>query len=258
MIEALNVSMHFPKRVSMRELLLNPFKKREVFRAIDNVSFYINKGDRVAFLGRNGAGKTTLLKAVGGLLYPVEGSVLIDNYDTVTQNSAARRKVGFVLNEERSFYWRLTGEQNLSFFGSLDNLCGDKLHEKIDELVQMVGLGSSIHKQVATYSSGMKQKLAIARGLLADPEVLILDEPTRTLDPQSVIDIKRLISDKVYQNGGRTLLIATHRFEEVEELCNKVCIIQKGRMVAFELLQDIIQSSGTLSEFYHNYANTNV
>lgn len=242
--------MQYPLPKRYREYVLKPFAKPKTVTALHGVDMQIERGDRVAFMGANGAGKTTLLKLIGGLLYPSSGSIQINGKDTVKNNLHARLSVGYVLNEERSFYWRLSGRQNLRFFGALDNLHGADLEKRIDELLGLVEMDEAADVRVSNYSSGMKQRLAIARGLLADPEILILDEPTRTLDPIGAEKIKRLIMDKVHAEEKRALLIATHRIEEATELCNKVVVIKKGRILAYERKEDILKEYADLGAYY--------
>lgn len=250
MISLENVTVRYPIPKRYRELVLHPFRRAKRVTALENVSLTVNNGDRIAFLGPNGAGKTTLLKLVGGLILPTEGTVRVHGRDTVSDNTAARRSVGFVMNEERSFYWRLSGVQNLEFFGVLDNLSGRDLHQRIAELVELVGLQDSAHQNVASYSSGMRQRLAIARGLMADPDVLILDEPTRTLDPVAADDLTQLISDRIHRDGQKTLLIATHRLDEVAALCRRMCVIQKGHVVAMDDVAEVQGREGSLLAYY--------
>lgn len=252
MISINQVSMYYPQQRRIRQALLRPFSKRTYFHALENIDLDIRHGDRVAFLGANGAGKTTLLKLVGGLLYPTRGNIRINGYDTVKSNLEARKSVGFVLNEERSFYWRLTGWQNLEFFAALENMVGTRMKKRVNELIDLVGLSESAHKLVATYSSGMKQRLAIARGLLSDPGILILDEPTKALDPVAVQQVKELITDNIHQDKKRTLLIATHSFGEAESLCNRVCIMKKGSILSERKLAAIQEESS----LYHFYKQT--
>jgi ABC-2 type transport system ATP-binding protein len=249
-ISVRNVTMRFPLPKRYRELALQPFKPRRVFTALSHASFDVEKGDRIAVLGPNGAGKTTLLKLIGGLLLPSEGEIIVNNFSTLHHNNAARRSVGFVLNEERSFFWRLNAIENLEFFGALDNLWGADLHARITELIQLVGLEAAAEKPIAGYSSGMKQRLALARGLIAEPEVLILDEPTRALDPVACEVMIEMILDRVYQDARKTLFIATHRLEEVLKLCNKVMVIDKGQIRSFDRLDDLDRSSISLSQYY--------
>jgi ABC-2 type transport system ATP-binding protein len=249
MIYVQQVSMYYPVPRRFGQWLLHPFTKPKQYCALQGVSLDVATGERLAILGENGAGKTTLLKLIGGLLYPTQGHIMVNGFDTITHNAAARRSVGFVLNEERSFYWRLTGWQNLAFFGALDNLYGQALQEKIESLLRLTGLQDEGHKLVAHYSTGMRQRLAIARGLLADPAILILDEPTRALDPVSANAIKELIIEKLHSGTGRTLLVATHNFEEAAGLCNRVCIMQGGQVITQQSLNGATTALD-LKEYY--------
>jgi ABC-2 type transport system ATP-binding protein len=249
MISAENIYMHYPVPKKYIEYITKPLKQ-DRFTALHELNLKIEVGDRVAFLGTNGAGKTTFLKIIGGLLYPTSGKLTVNGYDTTKDNLKARKRVGFVLNEERSFYWRLSGKQNLLFFGTLDNMYGDELENKVNELIQLVGLEDAQHKLFAGYSSGMKQRLAIARGLLSDPDILILDEPTRTLDPISVEDISLIISDRIHSKKGRTLLIATHSLAEAQSLCNKACIMKKGRILVYAEIENFLVEYGSLEICY--------
>lgn len=252
MLNIYHVRMDYPIPKRYIDYIKKPFTVRK-HNALRNVSLIINEGDRVAFLGANGAGKTTLLKLIGGILYPSAGHIHVDGFDTIKNNLKARKNVAFVLNEERSFYWRLTGRQNLEFFGALDNMKGNDLKRRINELLRLVDMEDSAERLVAGYSSGMKQRLAIARGLIGDPNVLILDEPTRTLDPIATREIKEIIKERINKNKERTLLIATHRFEEAVELCNKVCIMKKGAMVYFDTIEKAIKDFDKLENCYQNF-----
>jgi ABC-2 type transport system ATP-binding protein len=245
-----NATMRFPIAKRYREWLLAPFAPRQTFTALRNVSLNIESGSRVAVMGPNGAGKTTLLKLIGGLLFPTEGEILVNGLSTLSQNGAARESVGFVFNEERSFFWRLTGQQNLEFFGVLDNMYGPHLRSRIGDLIQLVGLEHAAHKRVSDYSSGMKQRLALARVLMADPDILILDEPTRALDPVACDEMVDLILSDIQQHSHKTLLIATHRLEEAMTLCNKVMIIDGGRLKGFDSIANILSSGETLLQYY--------
>ena len=249
MITVENVTMKYPVPKKYIELITQPFSKKK-YTALRNINLHIEEGDKVAFLGANGAGKTTLLKLIGGLLYPTAGRCVVNGYDTIKDNFKARQRVGFVLNEERSFYWRLTGKQNLEFFGSLDNLYGDRLSEKVSGLIKLVGLEDAKGKRFAGYSSGMKQRLAIARGLISNPDILILDEPTRTLDPISAEDVGNIITERIHRRTKKTLLIATHSITEARTLCNKICIMKKSRILAFAKTQLLLQQYGSLENCY--------
>lgn len=249
-ISVRDVTMCFPIAKRYRELLLHPLRPRRVCTALSGVTLEIETGDRVAVMGPNGAGKTTLLKLIGGLLVPTRGDIVVNGFSTTHRDAAARKSVGFVLNEERSFFWRLTGVQNLQFFGALDNLWGADLDDRIRELIGLVGLEEAAHKPVQAYSSGMKQRLALARGLISEPRVLILDEPTRALDPIAADEMMDLIISRIYGDARQTLLIATHRMEEALKLCNKVLVIDKGCVQAFGALADLKREGITLPQYY--------
>lgn len=249
-ISVRRVSMRFPIAKRYRELVVHPFRRRRVFAALTDAAFEVEKGDRIAVMGPNGAGKTTLLKLIGGLLLPSAGEIVVNGFNTADHNTAARRSVGFVINEERSFYWRLTAIQNLEFFGALDNLWGSERTARIRDLIQLVGLRDAADKTVGTYSLGMKQRLALARGLIADPEALILDEPTRALDPVACDEFIELILNRIHSDSRKTLLIATHRLEDALRLCNKVMVIQKGRITAFDRLEGELMDTIGLSRYY--------
>ena len=249
-ISVVDVTMSFPIVKRYREMLSHPLQPRRMHTALSSVSIEIQEGDRIAVMGPNGAGKTTLLKLIGGLITPTQGDIVVNGFSTVDHSAAARKSVGFVLNEERSFFWRLTGAQNLEFFGALDNLGGTDLRNRIQELISLVGLEEAAERVVEGYSSGMKQRLALARGLITEPRVLILDEPTRALDPIASDEMIDLILSRIYSGSRKTLLIATHRMDEALKLCNKVLVIDKGRIQAFDSISDLKRDQITLSQYY--------
>ena len=245
-----SVRMEFPVPKRYRDYLLRPFSPQERTLALDDIDLAIDRGSRVAFLGPNGAGKSSLLKLIAGLIYPTCGRVTVNGQDTLKNNNSVRKAVGFALNEERSFYWRLSGVQNLQFFGALDNLSGSELEMKIENLLDLVGLADAGRKPVGAYSSGMRQRLSIARGLLSDPQILILDEPTRTLDPVAAEDLMELVSCRIADGRNRTLLVATHNFAEVPRLCDRVCVLKKGNLVSSRKLAEIGDDRQSLSLYY--------
>jgi ABC-2 type transport system ATP-binding protein len=250
LISVRDVSMRFPITRRYRELLLHPLRPPRASVALTNINLQIEKGDRVAVMGPNGAGKTTLLKLIGGLLLPSEGDILVNGFNTLRHSQEARKSVGFVLNEERSFFWRLTAVQNLEFFGALDNLSGADLRRRIDELIDVVGLAHSAGKPVSSFSSGMKQRLALARGLIAEPEVLILDEPTRALDPVATEELIELILGRIHKGSRKTLLIATHSMDDVEKLCNKILIVNHGQTTGTKPISDLAARGISPMQYY--------
>ena len=200
--------------------------------ALQNVSFDIRPGEMVGLLGPNGAGKTTLLKTMTTLLYPSSGRVLIHGHDVRHSSAQVRRISGLVTCDERSFYWRLSGRQNLQFFATLYGLKEATSNDRIDLLLGKLGLDHAADRAFSTYSAGMKQKLAIARGLLADPKIVFYDEPTRSLDPLSCQNIRKWIMQTREEHPDRTHLLATNQLDEAEQLCDRVVIINRGRLIA--------------------------
>jgi ABC-2 type transport system ATP-binding protein len=250
MIECVDVSFSYPVPRRYRDVLMRPFAAPHRMPALVAISLKIEVGSRVALLGCNGAGKTTLLKLIGGLLYPTTGQVRVAGIDTVKCNLQARHRVGFVINEERSFYWRLTGLQNLDFFGVLNDLHGRSLRTRIHTLLEEVGLRCAMNKRVSDYSAGMRQRLAIARGLLCDPDVLLLDEPTKSLDPAGANQIRALINTYAAPERHRTLIMTTNQMNDVVDLCDHLCVLERGHMVAHAPLDG--RTEEDLSTFYTN------
>jgi ABC-2 type transport system ATP-binding protein len=203
--------------------------------AVRDVSFEVREGEIFGLIGPNGAGKTTLTKMIATLIQPTEGSVTVKGFDSVEDDVAVRRHVGLAGAEERSFYWRLTVEQNLLFFARLHGLSGDQATRRISELLQMLQLEDSARKRFAELSTGNKQRLSVARAMLADPPVLLLDEPTRSLDPLAAARMRAAIKSLAQDEKKRvTVFLTSHNLAEVEELCDRVAIISKGEIKALD------------------------
>jgi ABC-2 type transport system ATP-binding protein len=215
---------------SWRTILLQ--KKTKKLRALNGVSLDVQAGEVFGLLGPNGAGKTTLIKILSTLILPDRGNASICGYDLCCQSSNIRSIIGLVNTSERSFYWRLTGKQNLEFFAILCNLSVKNRKNRIEKLIKMVDLENEAETLFMKYSSGQKQRLAIARALLADPEVLLMDEPTNSLDPLAALELRKFIKEKLVGDHGRTILWCTHNLKEAEEMCDRVAIIHKGRIIA--------------------------
>jgi ABC-2 type transport system ATP-binding protein len=227
-IETFDLTKRYPQIKRYHEIVIHPFQKREI-TALDGVNIRVKRGEVFGLLGPNGAGKTTLIKTLCTLLLPNEGRALVNGYDIVKEEREVKRCIGYVVNDERSFYWRLTGRQNLGFFAMLNNLTPDRANRRIDEVLQLVGLEANGDKRVKDYSTGMKQKLAIARGMLSDPEVLFLDEPTRSLDPMIAKSLREFIRRNIAEGQGKTVFLSTHNLGEAEELCDRLAIIDRGK-----------------------------
>ncbi len=193
--------------------------------AVKGLSLEVKKGELFGILGPNGAGKTTIVRVLCGALRPTEGRVKVGGYDVVEHPIEVKRMIGY-LPEEPNFYERLTARALLKFFSELYSLNDDG---RIDELLDMMGIIERADSQIATFSKGMRQRLAIARALLHDPEVLVLDEPTMGLDPESALMVREFIKS---HKREKTILMCTHYMNEAEELCDRIGILNRGELVA--------------------------
>ncbi len=202
------------------------------FVAVQGVSFDIKQGEIFGLLGPNGAGKTTTIRMLSTLLEPSSGSATINGYDVVRQASHVRQTLGAVLTGERSIYWKLTGRENLEYFAALYHLPPTIAKQRVQALLDRLELAHKADELVERYSSGMKQRIAIAKALLANPPVLLLDEPTIGLDPQSARNLRDLISE--IKSEGRTILLTTHYMEEADLLSDRVGIIDGGKIIALD------------------------
>ena len=203
-----------------------------------NVSFEIREGEIFGLIGPNGAGKTTLTKSIATLIQPTSGSIAVKGYDTVADDQNVRRNVGLAGAEERSFYWRLTAEQNLLFFARLHGLSARTAKDRIGELLGLLDLQDLARRRFAELSTGNKQRLSVARALLANPPVLLLDEPTRSLDPIAAARMRSTIKS-LAQDNNATIFLTSHNLTEVEELCDRVAIISQGEIRALDTPQNL-------------------
>ncbi len=228
-IETHHLSKRFPVTKRYRELILHPFRKNYI-TVLSDVSIKIRKGEIYGLLGPNGAGKTTLIKILCALIYPTSGTVYLNGMDIAKQGDKIKKKIGYVLSDERSFYWRLTGRQNLKFFSILNNVSGKEAEERIDYLLEILDLGENADQMFRDYSTGMRRKLAIARGLMNRPEIIFMDEPSSGLDPIIAQKIRKLIKEKLVGHEKKTVIYATHNLHEAEELCDSIAVIHKGKI----------------------------
>ncbi len=202
--------------------------------ALRDVSFNVHEGEIFGLIGRNGAGKTTLTKIVATLVQPTSGSVTVKGYDSVRDEELVRGRVGLATAEERSFYWRLTVEQNLMFFARLYGLSDHTARRRIKDLVERFELEELAGRRFGELSTGNKQRMAFARAMLANPPILLLDEPTRSLDPLAAARMRALISALARSDPPVSILLTSHNLVEVEELCERVAIISRGQIRALD------------------------
>ncbi len=215
-------------------------RKGEV-RAVDGLSFSCQAGEIFGLLGPNGAGKTTTLRILATILTPTEGSAVLAGYDTKTEADKVREQIGF-LAAETGLYDRFTARETIRFFGRINRLSDDEIAQRTDEIFSMLELTPLADRRVGTFSTGEKQKLSLARSIIHDPPVLILDEPTFGLDVMAARAVVESI--KLFREQGRTIIISTHIMRIAEKLCDEIGILYKGRLCAV----------GTLAELEQTYA----
>jgi ABC-2 type transport system ATP-binding protein len=232
-----------------------PFRRLRAFfrrpvkdpvEALRDVSFEVETGEIFGLIGRNGAGKTTLTKIVATLVQPTTGSVSVRGHDCVDHDELVRREIGLATAEERSFYWRLTSEQNLMFFARLHGLSDRFAKQRMKELFAKLELEEFRRRRFGELSTGNKQRLAVARAMLASPPVLLLDEPTRSLDPLAAARMREMIRSLAEQDPPVTTLLTSHNLAEVETLCARVAIISRGSIRALDTPKNLrARTSGT-------------
>lgn len=207
-------------------------RKTKVTEAVADVSFEVKKGELFGLLGPNGAGKTTTVKMLSTLLLPTSGSATILGLDVVQQTREIRKRIGFTFGGSRGLYGRLSANDNLRYFAELYGLEPEVTARRIPELLETVGLSGRGDDRVETFSSGMQQRLHLARALLHDPELIYLDEPTVGIDPVGARELRATVKQLI--GRGKTILLTTHYMAEAEELCDRIAIIKKGRIVAMD------------------------
>jgi ABC-2 type transport system ATP-binding protein len=225
------LTKRYPRRRTWPEILRQPFE-RPTFVVLDDVTIEVGAGEFFGLLGPNGAGKSTLFKILATLVLADAGRVLIDGVDVEREPARVRERVAPVIADERSLAWRLSARENLRLYAALHGLRGAEATARVQRMLEVVGLEEAGAQLVAKFSSGMRQRLMIARGLLARPKVLLLDEPTRSLDPPAARRFREFLREEIAARQGCTALLATHNTEEALELCDRVGVLHKGSLLA--------------------------
>src|SRR6058998_2357082 len=232
-VETKNLVKVFEKgRRTIWQRLRREPDRLERFRAVDGIDLVVEPGEIFGLLGPNGAGKTTTMKMLATLLIPTSGTIRVLGVDPLERPREVRRRLGAMLSGERSLYWKLTARENLDYFAALYHVPPGETRARIDRVLGEVSLSDRADDYVERYSTGMRQRLALARALLPDPQLVILDEPTVGLDPQASRDLRDRVRELKRQ--GRTVLLTTHYMEEADQLCDRVAIIDHGRIVALD------------------------
>lgn len=234
---------YFPPAYSGWRALLQPFA-RQTLPAITGISFSVACGEAIALVGENGAGKSTLLRLLATLLLPTRGRAKVCGSDICDKPADVRRHIGYDTGVEEGFYSRLTGRDNLRLFATLNNLSNAQITRRIGELSELLALDESLDRQARTYSSGMLQRLGLARALIHSPSVLLLDEPTRSLDPLAAADFRRFLKTEIIRRNGTTLLFASHSLAEVEGLADRVILLDRGEIRIVDTAKNICVVAG--------------
>ncbi|GBD88520.1 putative ABC transporter ATP-binding protein YxlF [bacterium BMS3Abin03] len=225
--------------VIMGIVVSNLTKKFGSQRAVDNISFEVRTGEIVGFLGPNGAGKTTTMKIITCYMAPNEGDVHVNDLSILENADEIKKKIGY-LPEDNPLYDDMLMLEYLEFVAELQNVPKDKVRDRISEMIYVCGLDVEKHKKIAELSKGYKQRVGLAQAMIHDPEILILDEPTTGLDPNQIVEIRKLIRELGKQ---KTVILSTHILPEVEATCDRILIINKGKIVADGTAEMLRQSA---------------
>lgn len=239
---------------SFREPLANPFRRRKTIRALDEVGLSLPRREITCLLGPNGAGKTTLIKILASLIEPDSGSILYGGEALGQCGPSLRGRIGLVTPNERSFYWRLSCAQNLEFFGTLYGLRGRRLSSRIDAVIEATGIAKERDRPYRLCSSGARQKLNLARALLGEPELYLLDEPAAQLDPMARAEFRAFVAKELVGERGATVFLCTHDLEEAELLADSIVVLDRGRVVAAGRREELREAMGFRPELELRYA----
>jgi ABC-2 type transport system ATP-binding protein len=237
-LEISGLSKAFTPPLSLQRLMKLDFRHQNQAPALQDVSFSLEKGRILGILGPNGAGKTTLLKIISGLILPDQGSVSVNGWRPGVDDEKIKKFIGLALSSERSFYWRLTGKQNLEFFASLYGLDFRKTRERLKELFDLFEVDYQ-EKRFDTYSTGMQQKFALMRSLLHDPQLLLLDEPAKSIDYKTAIHMRSLIKEKLVKEQGKTVVFTSHNMDEAADFGDGFLILHKSRILSYGTLEQL-------------------
>ncbi len=236
------LTKQFPPAYSGWRTLLQVVAPATV-RALGKISFQVEEGTVLALVGENGAGKSTLLRILSTLLVPTSGRALIAGFDVEREPAQVRRHIGYHSGADFGFYSRLTGRENLGFFGAMSGLSPQTTRQRIAELTEHLGLGPALERQTRTLSSGTINRLGLARAILHRPPVVLLDEPTRSLDPVASAEFRAVLKNLV-KRQGTTVLFASHILSEVEELADRVALLHAGELLTCDAPEALRRSTG--------------
>ena len=252
-LRAENLEKYFPPAITGWRTLLHPLTQLTV-PALRGISFELKQGEVLAVVGANGAGKSTLLRILTTLLVPTRGQAQVCGFDVATEPAKVRSQIGYHTGADGCFYSRLSGRENLSLFAALNNLSREETSQRIAELTDLFGLGALLDHQVRTLSTGNIHRLGLARAMLHRPSVLLLDEPTRSLDPLAAAEFRRFLLERIVGDHGTTVLFASHTLAEVEQLAGWIAVLDRGRLLGCDTPEGLKAAAGanTLEQSLEN------
>lgn len=248
-LEIENLTKIFKPQISLSDIAKLDLKPKPPVVALENISFCLGQGKILGILGPNGAGKTTLLKLISTLILPDKGHINVGGYLVGKDDEKIKSHIGLVTPDERSFYWRLTGAQNLDFFAALYGLEEKEFTSRLKKFYKIFNMDYE-HKRFDSYSTGMKRKFALIRALIHEPVLLLLDEPTKSLDYQSALELRDIIKNTSKEN--KTIILATHNINEIENFCDLFLILHQGKIYGYGTLNELKEEtkSKNLTDIY--------
>ncbi len=217
-------------------------KRFKQIEAVKGVSFQVNQGEIFGLLGENGAGKTTTLRMLATMLQPTGGTALLGGFDIVREPERVRGQIGILFGGEMGLYDRLTARENIQYFAELNDMRRTDINDRISYLAKMLDMEEYLDRRVGKFSKGMKQKVAIARSIVHNPQIMLFDEPTSGLDVTSARVVHEFI--RSCKDEGKTIILSSHSMKEVEKLCDRVGIIHRGSMVELGTIEDLKKKYG--------------
>lgn len=236
-ISGLHKSFHAP--LSYGRLFLHPFAEREAVEVLRGVDLTLEPREILGLVGVNGAGKSTLLKIIASLVIPDSGTVAVNGRDICASPGAAHCGIGYVLSNERSFFWRLSAEENLLFFATLNNILPPRFTEKVEEIGGLLGIHDLLKRPFRELSDGNRQRLAIARALMTDPDVLVVDEMTKSLDPRASNRLLNFLRQRLVEEQKRSILLVSHNLGEIDAVCDRMALLSHGVIDAVGPIDDM-------------------
>jgi ABC-2 type transport system ATP-binding protein len=242
-LEAVNLGKNYLRALPLYKQVLLPFSKRQKVQALDSVNICIESGQILGVVGPNGAGKTTLLRIFADILEPDSGVVSICGQTLGKKGCRIRSRIGFVSGDERSFFWRLTGRENLEFFARLYGLSRPQAKKRLAKLFEEFGFEEKADHLFMDYAAGMRKKVSVMRALLHGPSLLLLDEVTNSLDMVSATMVKEMVRRYVSGQKGCAAVWCTHRLEEISQICDRVVTLDAGRIISGGFTEDFTAGS---------------